>query len=643
MVNSSTMMDNYSFSMTNTIVMSEEKRNFITKTEPEKKPEVPNEKKPLMVLSDDFYSVYGVSKEDVGVNPKIEYRFFCFQHIKYMRNIELPPIKKGMMLEAVLIEFRPFPHLEFLIRNTIRKLGPEWSHTVVCGKLNYEFVKNMCHDINVNIKVIQTKYENLNPSEYSRFLSSLSFWNLFDGKKILIYQEDTCIFRTNIRDFLRYDYVGAPWPLGQNDNKNLVGNGGFSLRTKQCMIDVIQKVSIDKTNYNSCTLEYLKNTKSTVPPEDVYFSKNMLDYNIGLVADWSTASHFSCETIYNPKSLGGHNFWLSNKEWKKTMRENVVLQVRPNYDDFLVNIEHRGGWRYVLDSLCYKDFFNTEASIEFYDVADFATDKIKNHAAKGGKWAGIFHLTPKTPAHLDFLNIQTILKDDELVASMRHCLFLVSVSQYFTDFMTRFLASKYITHVKIYTIKHPVVNTGFPCFDWELYKNNPEKKVIQVGQQMRKLTSIYTSPIPHEYKRLWLTGFKDQQRSKDALLQEINSLRIHPIKLDDVEMYYTKTFEEYDTLLSKNIVLVELFDATANNSVLECIIRNTPILVNKVGGVSEYLGDNYPLYFTNQSEIPFLLQEHKLKEAHEYLKQMPKEEFDIHYFIKKMFQVLQTL
>jgi hypothetical protein len=42
---------------------------------------------------------------------------------------------------------------------------------------------------------------------------------------------------------------------------------------------------------------------------------------------------------------------------------------------------------------------------------------------------------------------------------------------------------------------------------------------------------------------------------------------------------------------------MDLYDATSNNAIVECIIRNTPIIVNKLPGVVDYLGENYPLYF----------------------------------------------
>jgi hypothetical protein len=250
------------------------------------------------------------------MNPKERFRVICEENIPYIRNIDLPSITQNNKYEAVLIEYRCFPHLEFLIRNAIIKLGDKWTHTVVCGNLNHDFMVSMCANISPEIKIIKSEYDNLNQSTYSLYLATKEFWELFSGEKILLYQEDSCIFKNNIDDFLQWDYIGAPWNKTHKDTPNCVGNGGFSLRTRQCMIDVIDKVSIQNTNMNSSTIKYIKNTGMTVCPEDVYFSKNMQDYEIGKVADWNSAFAFSSETVYNGDSFGGHNFWLSDEKWK---------------------------------------------------------------------------------------------------------------------------------------------------------------------------------------------------------------------------------------------------------------------------------------------------------------------------------------
>lgn len=280
--------------------------------------------------------------------PNEIFRVICEENISYFQNSELPVIKKNNSYEAVLIEFRCFPHLEFLIRNTMIKLGDKWSHTVICSNLNYDFMITMCANISSEITVIKTDYDNLNQSTYNLMLASKVFWELFAGEKILLYQEDSCIFKSNINDFMQWDYIGAPWPKHQNDSSNGVGNGRFSLRTRQCMLDVIDKVSIYDTKIETSTLEYMQNTEITICQENIYFSKNMQDYGIGKVADWDSSYAFCTESIYNENSFGGNNFWMSNKKWK----EKIYMLIPLNYyKNIIINT-------YTNDIISY-DMFDT--------------------------------------------------------------------------------------------------------------------------------------------------------------------------------------------------------------------------------------------------------------------------------------------
>ena len=231
---------------------------------------------------ENFYLNYG-NKFDLDsydpTNKKNQYRYFCFNYLYLIRQIKLNKILLDLPYEAVLIEFRILPHLEFLIRNSIYKLGSSWSQTIVCGNINYNFIIDICSKISPNIKVIKLDYNNITTTEYSKLLASIDFWNLFKGEKILIYQEDTCIFKTNINEFIMWDYIGAPWP-DNNVYKLSVGNGGLSLRSKQTMIDVINKISI-----------------SDDIPEDIYFSKNISEYKLGNIADKTSAYNFSFEVF----------------------------------------------------------------------------------------------------------------------------------------------------------------------------------------------------------------------------------------------------------------------------------------------------------------------------------------------------------
>lgn len=272
-------------------------------------------------ISDEYKSIHSLehlssqsvqsAKPNLKLDLKEEFRSICLENLDNIRQFNLPEILIESQYEAVLIEYRCLPHLEFLIRNTINKLGLEWSHTVVCGNLNYDFMVNMCQKISNDIKIIRTNYDNLTPKDYSRFLASFDFWNLLNGEKILIYQEDSIIFKTNIRDYLHWDYIGAPWSEDQNINISGVGNGGLSLRTKTIMKQIINEISYS-------------NNSEIYEPEDVFFTKNMEILKIGLLADKQSAFDFSTEIIVNKNSFGGHQFWLNDPTWSDRIYNNII-------------------------------------------------------------------------------------------------------------------------------------------------------------------------------------------------------------------------------------------------------------------------------------------------------------------------------
>lgn len=335
-------------------------------------------------LLDKFCKIYKTNKNEVKANDKIRFRFECFKYNYMMRHIDIPDIYLGSHLEAVLIEYRCFPHIELLIRNAILKLGSKWSYSVICGNQNYEFIKKICEKISTNIKIIKTNYNNLLPDEYNIFLTSLDFWNLLTGNKILIYQEDSFIFKNNIEEFIIWDYIGAPWPKNTNDTPNHVGNGGISLRTKQKMIDIINTISIKNTHINESTKIYMKNNNLINCPEDVYFSLNMQNFNIGKVADFDNAFKFSTESIHNPNSFSGHNFWLSDPSWCKRIQKNFNLfnyTSNNNLTEFLLylkkpqhlNLTKLKSNAFDIDFFLYKkcnNIFiknNEELSMHFYN------------------------------------------------------------------------------------------------------------------------------------------------------------------------------------------------------------------------------------------------------------------------------------
>lgn len=264
-----------------------------------------------------------VNKKEVFIN-------YCLKNDKKI-NPRWLNVSGNNKLEAVLVELRLLPHLSFIIKNAIYRLGKEWSFTIICGINNYEFIKNIIKDIGGYIRIIKLDRTNITREEYSIMLLTADFWKQFVGDKILIYQEDSIIFKKLDPKFLKYDFVGAPYP-----NKN-IGNGGLSLRTKSIMIKICEKCfSKHYENFiekEKIIRKYRPYLKDNISPdyfnepkyyfiysleksllEDLQITNRMKYNNIGLLPDFETAREFSAEKYYYDNPFGGHQFWYCMKD-----------------------------------------------------------------------------------------------------------------------------------------------------------------------------------------------------------------------------------------------------------------------------------------------------------------------------------------
>ena len=256
----------------------------------------------------------------INGNTKIRNMFFCFHYLDKIRKLQLPEIKLNQEKEAVLIEFRNFPHIEFAIRNTIHKLGSEWSYTVVCGTGNLQLVKQICNNISKNIKIIVYDYENINIEQYSMLLAEKKLWQNFRGNKILIYQEDSHILNSNINEYLKYDYIGA---VHHENGVPTIGNGGLSLRTKDIMIKILEQ-----------TIYVDSNILNYIHPEDLFFPRYMKKLKLGTIAPVEEGEKFSFQGPHkNFETFGCHNPSLSipdwtNQEWKDYIYQKLIKDIK---------------------------------------------------------------------------------------------------------------------------------------------------------------------------------------------------------------------------------------------------------------------------------------------------------------------------
>ena len=102
--------------------------------------------------------------------------------------------------------------------------------------------------------------------------------------------------------------------------------------------------------------------------------------------------------------------------------------------------------------------------------------------------------------------------------------------------------------------------------------------------------------------------------------------------------------EEFDDMLTSCVAFLDLYDSSANNAVIECIARNTPLLVNRHPAVVEYCGEDYPLYFDSLDHAYELVCDFdKIFAAHEYFKNMDKRWINGSYFANDLTTKLENI
>ena len=598
-----------------------------------------------------------LTKEKIKITCKNEFREICILNLPLIRNILIPDIKFNKPYETFYIEFRKFIHCEFLIRNIIIKL-PDWSHTVICGNLNYEFMKKILNSISPNIKLVKLDIDNLNTAEYSRLLMTKDFWNNFNGEKLLLYQEDSYMFHNQIEPFLEYDYIGAPWPINQDEHINQkvygVGNGGFSLRSKSKMIEVIEKIDWKKDLILGSNLkEYMKNTNNYIIPEDVYFSKSLLEKNIGKVAPRKIALKFSQETQKSINPLGGHNFFIANNNKLLPNYNSLYL----NNEEYYKSVNHRGGWKsiikYGLDNNIICNKYNNFQNIILEDCCEsyfFNWNEEKESQVITNKWIGITHFTHNVPIFCENCNINNLLNSNKFIKSLNKCCGIIVLSNYMKNYFSRLNIFK---NIPIYSLKHPV-NENYYTFDLDKFLSIDKFNLVLLGQQLRNFSEFFKINSLLINKKIWLSGISDKKISEERLYNNLIYNKIVTNNKEFIEIKktlqntYISNFEEYDKIMTSSIVLIPLYNASANNSILEIIKTNTPAFITRLPANEEYLGENYPLFYNDINEVNNILNNRELFnkkyiETYNYLKNMDKSDLTYERFYSDLLKIINDI
>ncbi|MEG3766266.1 hypothetical protein [Alteromonas sp. 14N.309.X.WAT.G.H12] len=279
---------------------------------------------------------------------------------------------------------------------------------------------------------------------------------------------------------------------------------------------------------------------------------------------------------------------------------------------------HRSGWSYAISCL---DEYHDEHGPEFISFVEkkfvFGADKgdINNHFEPIKKpWVGVVHCPVNVPVWFNRKNSpESYFETKEFKKALEYCVGLVSLSSPLSDW----LANR--VNVPVSTLLHPTESCALK-FNESILMNDKPLRVVQLGFWLRKLHGIHQLNLD----------------CTDFIKCAVGSSRPHQLKLVNLEkQIFNFQFSknevqqvgfleniQYDELLANSIVYVDFYDTSANNAIIECVVRGTPILCPPLKAIVDYLGADYPLYFNNKEEAEHLLKDRdQLLKGSRYLKE----------------------
>ena len=274
--------------------------------------------------NDEFKKLTGHTMTDIMEKAEIDFEYFCWKNDK----LKLETIDNKSILNAVLLTFEPKLHLDFILKNTMNKLGNKWQYTVVCCDKNYDDIVKL----NYPITIIKLDKNEMTNNDINNLLLDHTFWEKLNGETILLYNTETIIFNNQYEKFLEYDLVGCPMYHYMDWDINNVGSGGLSLRNKQKVIELANNYGNVKLRANA--IKYQKMYGYDKVMEFAYYTscKNVK------IADWQTSMEFGMETIKSTNPFAGYRWWNCEMDWKARLLEYTLEDVTEEIIPKIVHI-----------------------------------------------------------------------------------------------------------------------------------------------------------------------------------------------------------------------------------------------------------------------------------------------------------------
>lgn len=286
---------------------------------------------------------------------------------------------------------------------------------------------------------------------------------------------------------------------------------------------------------------------------------------------------------------------------------------------------HRSGWAYALDAL--RPLMKPDGVLlDSFVEATFCWDLQKNEQSGilpyRRDWVAFIHNPPGIPQWHEFESApQAILALPAWRESLPYCRGIFA----FSETMCSWLKQR--VSVPVALARHPTEPTEL-CFSMENFLANPLRRIIQIGAWLRRLHSIALLKVSMRKGLLSPRPFPDPHLQSLLSREAQHERSARDADWSSVDILAYQSSEDYDRLLASNVVFLDLYDTVVNNTIIECIVRRTPVVCNRLPSLEELLGPDYPLFFSSLEQAAAIADDLALIEkAHQHLKAIPQEAF----------------
>jgi hypothetical protein len=382
-----------------------------------------------------------------------------------------------------------------------------------------------------------------------------------------------------------------------------------------------------------------------VVPEDVHFCNHS---NVR-VAPAHISQHFALDSYHTVTDYAcGHKWWNNSQG-----RNHYFPRLRISGSQWLITgkAHQLGGWHGAMKHLLQQEWVGVTGCgervgdevqfVPWIDTHDWTFPIVT-------PWIGVIHVP-----HLDAEVISTHkhtkmfsynysrhpINQEGFGESLPYCRRLIVLAHAEVVPLRQYLQIRWGVVPKVIVWPHPSV---FPDLQLPLPKQEVpgmDWPVMMVGHQSRRLSDM--TGIRTSRKRIWVNRQLNRMTESDIAVQlrlvaETES-RVRGLTLYGMPEVTEVEPEEYHSTLSHAVIILPLWNATANNSVLEIIGYKIPAFVSRLSATEEYLGKGYPMFYSHPDEISEIIDDPlrlhaQMVAAREYLVRMDTGHLSMEHF-----------